>query len=91
MVSPKKTGESKRGTAILDNRRGNQLIVSLRPSPAHRTGGLTLRNGVRCGPAARSASLAYGALRRENRTPDDLIVRWSAAAADQHFNVLIVI
>src|ERR1700758_1545013 len=31
------------------------------------------------------------ALRRENRTPDDLIVRWSAAAADQHFKVLIVI
>ncbi len=35
--------------------------------------------------------MAYGALRRENRTPDDLIVRWSAAAADQHFKVLIVI
>jgi pyridoxamine 5'-phosphate oxidase len=35
--------------------------------------------------------LAYGALRRENRTPDDVIIRWSAAAADQHFKVLIVI
>jgi pyridoxamine 5'-phosphate oxidase len=42
-----------------------------------------LRDGVRWGPAARRASLAYGALRRENRTP--------AAAADQHFKVLIVI
>ena len=35
--------------------------------------------------------MAYGALRRENRTPDDVIIRWSAAAADQHFKVLIVI
>ena len=35
--------------------------------------------------------MAYGALRRENRTPDDLILRWSAAAADRHFKVLIVI
>ena len=91
LVSPERNGEPKRGTGILDNRRGNQLIVSLRPSPAHRTGGLTLRNGVRWGPAARSASLAYGALRRENRTPDDVIIRWSAAAADRHFKVLIVI
>ena len=35
--------------------------------------------------------MAYGALRRENRTPDDVIIRRSAAAADQHFKVLIVI
>ena len=35
--------------------------------------------------------MAHGALRRENRTPDDVIIRRSAAAADQHFKVLIVI